>query len=110
MLVEERLLFDSEAIRDTSSHDSAITDIRWGCTKSMIFENTLNQEVTVNIYGSRNADMTNSFLRASFPIAAGTNTVQDCDCYFPYLQIKVSCASSPSSGVFTVAIYTLGAA
>lgn len=108
MLVEEKLLIDNNAIRDTASHDSVITDIRWGHTKSMIFENSLDQEATVNIYGSRTSDMSNSFLRASFPLAPGTNMVQDCSCYFPFLQIKVSCAVAPTTGVVTIAIYTLG--
>jgi hypothetical protein len=108
MNVEEKLLFNNEAIRDTDSHDSAITDIRWGHTKTMIFENSLNQEVTVSIYGSRSADMSNSFLRASFPLSSATNMVQDCGCYFPYLQIKTSCVVAPTSGTVTIAIYTLG--
>lgn len=108
MLVEEKLLFDGEAIRDTADHNSVILDIRWGQTKSMIFESSLNQDVTVSVYGSRNADMSNSFLKASFPITATTNTIQDCDCYFPYMRIIATCSVAPTSGTLTIAAYTIG--
>lgn len=109
MLVEEKLIFNAEAIRDTSSHDTAIIDIRWGKTKSMIFENTLDQDVSFSVYGSRNADMSNKFLRASFTVGTGTSNIQDCACYFPYLQVSAVCAVAPTTGSLTVAIYTMGA-
>jgi len=108
MLVEEKLLINAEAIRDTAGHDSLIHDIRWCGVKSLIVENSLNQTVTLAFYGSRNSDMSNAFLKTSFDVTATTNMVADCSCYFPYMRITATCASSPASGTLTIAAYALG--
>ena len=95
--------FDEEAIRDTSEHTSALLDNRGFQLKTIIIENGLNQPVTLECWASRHEDFSHSFLvGASFDITSSTDDYQTCESYFPFMKIKATCSTAPTTGNLSV--------
>ena len=105
MSVEYEVIgFDEEAIRDTSVHWSVLIDNRGFQLKTVIIENGLNQTVTLECWASRHADFSHSFIvGSSFDITADTDDYQTCDSYFPFMKVKATCSTAPTTGDVTVA-------
>jgi hypothetical protein len=105
----EQLAFDAEAIRDTSDHWSILLDNRGYRLKTIIIENGLNQQATFECWASRNSDFSNSFIvGSSWNVAASTDTYETSDSYFPYMKIKATCATAPTTGSLTVVCEAIG--
>ena len=95
--------FDALAIRDTSSHNGSILNLFDFQVKTLIIENSLDQQVTLQCQGSAHADFSNSFnIGSAFNVAANTDTYQTCDSFFPYMRMTAICGSSPTTGDLTV--------
>ena len=95
--------FDAEAIRDTNVHNGTIIDNFDFQLKTIIIENGLNQQITLQCQGSAHSDFSNSFdIGSSFNVAANTDTYQTCDSYFPYMRLTAQCGSSPTTGDLTI--------
>ena len=96
-------LFNAEAIRDTSGHNSIISFAGEFKPKTIIIENSLNQTVALQCQGSAHSDFSNAFnVGASVDVTATTDTYQTCDNFFPYFRMTATCSSSPTTGSLTV--------
>ena len=101
--VNQDKAFDAEAIRDTSNHNGTVLDLFDFQVKTIIVENGLNQQVTLQCQGSAHSDFSNSFnIGASFNVAADTDTYQTCDSFFPYMRLTAICSTAPTTGSLTV--------
>jgi hypothetical protein len=101
--VNQEKTFDAEAIRDTSSHNGATIPLFDFQLKTIIIENGLNQQVTLQCQASAHADFSNSFnVGSSFNVNGTTDTYQTCDSYFPYMRLTAVCSTAPTSGTLTI--------
>lgn len=105
--ITEQQLFNALAIRDTVGHDSAICPAFGYPNKTIIIDNSLNQDVTFVAYGSRDQTTWIS-LGFTWTVAAGTSNYQTCGTYFPYGKIVATCAVAPASGTLSLWIEKLG--
>ena len=97
---------DALAIRDTSAHDGDTVYNGDFQVKTIIVENSLNQQVSLQCQASANEDFSNYFnVGSAFDVTATTNSYQTCDSYFPYWRGVATCASAPTTGALTVFIY-----
>jgi len=97
---------DALSIRDTSAHTSELAENGDITIKTIVIENGLNQEVSIQCVGSANADFSNSFLiGAPFTVSAETNSFGTCDSYIPYWKAIVTCSVAPTDGELTVIIF-----
>lgn len=95
--------FDAEAIRDTSSHNGSTVYNGSFIIKTIIIENGLDEDVTLQCQASMHADFASSFdVGAPFDQAATTVDYQSCDTYFPYWRIEATCGTAPTTGVLTI--------
>ena len=93
----EDIMFDAEAIRDTSSHTSVSVNSHEMPVKTIIVNNDLNQTATLQMQGSRdNASWFN--IGSTWDVSANTWAYQTCDTFFPYGRIIVICSVAPASG------------
>jgi len=105
MSVNSQNTFTDEAIRDTSSHNGEVVFNGDFIIKTLIIENGLNQEVTLQCQASAHSDFSNHFNVGSiFDISANTNTYETCDSYFPYWRLVATCSTAPTSGGLTIII------
>ena len=95
--------FDALAIRDTSNHNSNVSDHRVFSPKTIAVCNKLDKTVTFQLQGSFAEAFTEVFdIGASFDVTATTNGWQNAEVYFPYLRLVASCSVSPTAGTLTV--------
>ena len=95
--------FDAEAIRDTNTHNGVTIYLGEFRLKTIIIENSLNQQVTLQCQASAHSDFSNNFnVGGGMVIAASTNKYETCDSYFPYMRLTATCATAPTSGSLTV--------
>lgn len=108
----EESLFNALAITDTSTHYSAIIDMRGIKGKVLYFNNTLNQSVTLAVMGARtNAITYGVTLGVTYSLTAGNSvaivaygsgggTVQNLGLQdtWPYLFVSATCSVAPTSG------------
>lgn len=101
--VNSETAFNALAIRDTSAHNGAVIPLFDFQLKTIIVENGLDQQVTLQVQASAHADFSSYFnVGSSFNIASSTNDYQTADSFFPYMRVVAQCASSPSSGSLTI--------
>jgi hypothetical protein len=101
--------FDASAIRDTNSHDGATVYNGEFSVKTIIVENGLNQQVTLQCQASANADFSHAFdIGNEWIVNASTDTYQTCDSFFPYSRIVATCGTSPTTGSLTAYIIGVG--
>lgn len=99
----ENKSFDAEAIRNTSVNNGDTLDIRGLKLKTIIIENGLDQQVTLQVQASAHSNFSNSFnVGSSFNVAASTNTFETSDSYFPYMRVTAQCSTAPTTGTLTV--------
>ena len=101
--VNQESAFDALAIRDTSDHTSTTINNFDFQLKTIIIENSLNQNVTFQCQGSAHADFSGSFnVGTEWDVTANTNSYQTCDTYFPYMRLIASCDTAPTTGSLNV--------
>lgn len=99
-------VFDAEAIRDTNLKTSTTADSQAFILKTIIIENKLDQDVTLQLCASANADFSNSFnVGSSFVVSANTNSYQTTESYFPYMKVTAQCSTAPTTGDLTVFLF-----
>ncbi len=95
-------VIDGEAIRDTNDVLSSVSDHRVFAPKTIAICNKLNQSVDFQLQGSFESAFTEVFdIGAVFNVAANTNDWQNADVYFPYLRLKATATTSPTTGDLT---------
>lgn len=105
MTAREDKIFDALAIRDTSNHDSSVSDNQHNTAKSILVDNGLNQTVTFQLEGDRtSAFSTPVDIGSTFDIVASTRGYQTVDDYFPFLRLAAICTSAPTTGSLIVYI------
>lgn len=92
---DEDQVFNDD-IRDTSSHNSLVAVSGEFLAKTIFIENGLNQQVTFQLQGARNATWLN--LGSTFNISASSDGYQTVSDYFPKYRLQAQCGTSPSSG------------
>jgi hypothetical protein len=100
--MDEDKVFDALAIRDTASKDSSVSVSGEFMAKTIFIENSLNQEVTLQLQGKRNGTKVN--IGAPFVVAASTNSYQTVSAYFPKYCMTAQCSVAPASGSLSVYI------
>ena len=109
MAVNIEKTFDALEIRDTNDHNGDTVFNGQFSVKTIIVENGLNQQVTLQCQASANADFSHSFnVGSSWNVSASTDAYQTCDSYFPYSRIVATCGSSPTTGSLTAYIIGVG--
>ena len=109
-LTTSEKVFDEEEIRDTNTHNGTTIYLGEFRLKTIIIENELNQQVTLQCQGSAHSDFSNNFnIGNSWNVAASTDTYETCDSYFPYMRLTATCATAPTSGSLTVHFVEYGA-
>ena len=96
----EDKVFDAEAIRDTVNHNSSECITGEFTAETIFIENSLDQQVTLQLQGARNATWLD--VGASFDIAATKNNWKGVSQYFPKYRLQVICGTSPTTGVLDV--------
>jgi hypothetical protein len=97
----EDKVFDALEIRDTSDHNSVISYIGEFTAETIFVCNGLDQEVTLQLQGSRDKSV---WVDVGVPVAVTANT-DDYDTvtdFFPYYRIQATCSTSPTSGQLDV--------
>lgn len=97
---DEDKVFKSEAIRDTSSHNSDESHSGEFSAKTIIIENGLDQTVTFQLQGARNSTWQN--IGSTWNVSASSNNYQTVSDYFPKYRIQASCGTSPTTGALDV--------
>lgn len=95
--MDEDKVFDALAIRDTSNHDSGKSDSGEFTAKVILIENGLNQTVTFQLQGSRDASVWLD-IGATFNVAASTNQYETVSTYFPCYRLQAICSTAPTTG------------
>jgi len=96
-------VFDALAIRDTSNHNSVVSDNRGFTPKTIAVCNKLNQTVSFQLQGCFDNTFTEVFnIGSSWDITASTNGYQNTETYFPFFRLVASCSASPTTGTLTV--------
>jgi hypothetical protein len=97
----EDTMFDGQSIRDTSAHTSPTISSSELPVKTLIYNNTLDQTVTLQLQASR--DQVNFFnVGSSFDVASNVWGYQTCDTFFPYGRIIAQCGTAPTTGTVSV--------
>jgi hypothetical protein len=108
-LSSEEKLIDALSIRDTSDHTSIKSEIKGYIPKSIIIHNGLNQQVTIQVEGSIDDTFSNPLtVGNSFNIPANTDDYETLTDYIPFLRIKASCATAPTTGALTLYLAKVG--
>lgn len=95
-------VFDALEIRNTSDHLSSVSTAVGFVPKTLIVENDLDQTVTFQLEGSSLEAFTKVIdVGSTFTVAATTNDYQTLSDYFPYLRVKATCATAPTTGSLT---------
>jgi len=101
--VQQTLVFDETEIRNTAKTMSATSDNEYFMIKTLIIENSHNQSLTAQCWGSRHSDMSKKFkIGGEWGIPADTNIFQTCDSFIPYWAIEVWAGTAPTTGNLTV--------
>lgn len=96
-------VFDANAIRDTSTHNSDNSKSGEFMAKTIVVENGLDQQVTLQLQGSCFGS-TWVNIGSSWNVAASTNGFQTVDTFFPFYRLVAQCGTSPTSGALDVFI------
>ena len=106
---DEDQVFIALAIRDTTNHDSTVATTGEFTAETIIVENGLNQQVTIQLQGSR--DETTWFdIGNSFNVAATTDDYATVTDFFPCYRVQAICSVSPTTGTLDVWILKAGVA
>lgn len=102
-------IFNIEAIRDTSSHNSSIFDNRGFTVKTIGICNGLDQSISLQLQGSSEDTFDNMFnIGEPFTVNASTNSYNTTTDYFPYIRVVATCSVAPTTGTLTVYVESVG--
>jgi len=108
--VNEDRTIDELEIRDTNAHNGTIIDLHDFQLKTIIVENGLNEDVSLQCQACAEEDFVKSFnVGPAWPATAETNMYQTCDSFFPFMRIVVTCSTAPTTGNLTVHLVQYGA-
>ena len=95
----EDVVMTASAIRDTADHYSSVSDNRGFIPKTIIVYNDTDQTITIPVEGDRDEDFDQEMLIGDeFTIPAGDHDYVTLSDYLPFLRIKVSFTSAPTTG------------
>ena len=104
--MDEDQVFTTEAIRDITTHDSAVSQTGEFTAKTIHVENELDKNVTIQLQGSRDktvwVDMGNAFT-----IDATENDFDTVTDYYPFYRVTAKCSTAPTTGTLNVWILKL---
>jgi ABC-type branched-subunit amino acid transport system substrate-binding protein len=108
--VAEDKVFDAQEIRVNTEVISTIA-VSAGLTVKTVFVcNDHNQQGTFTVWGSPLADHSKEAqIGNSFNIAANTVDFESFDTYFPYVRVKVTYSTAPTTGNLSVFLEKVGA-
>jgi len=93
---------NNNQIRDTAEYTSTVSDNRGYVPKTIIIENGLDQQVSVQCEGSRDSSFTKPLLIGSaFNVAATSDDYKTVSDYFPYFRTKTTASVAPTTGGLT---------
>lgn len=98
-VMDEDKIFDEVEIRNTSVYNSLESVSGEFHAKTIIVQNGLNEDVTLQLQGARNSvwfDIGSAFVQGAQ--SNGYKTVSD---YFPKYRLQAQCGQDPSSGSLT---------
>jgi len=112
-------LFNNLDIRDTDNHFSnaytntsdhsvnSLCSMKGFSKGSISVDNGLDQDVTIQVQGDHNADFSGSVrdIGSSFTVGAGATAYETVTDPFPYLRLRASCATAPTSGTLDAYCY-----
>ena len=98
--MDEDKVFDALEIRDTANHNSSESFSGEFMAKTIFVCNGLNQYVTLQLQGARNAVWVD--VGSSFNINQGVDSYQTVDTYFPKYRVQAICATAPTTGALNV--------
>lgn len=96
--MDQDQVFDAEAIRDTSSKTSAVSHTGEFTAETILIENGLDQQVTLQLQGCRKGGSVWFNVGSSFNVAASTNDYETVTDYFPCYRVTAICSTAPTSG------------
>jgi hypothetical protein len=99
---------DSNAIRDTNTHNSNVADIGEFTAETVVVYNGLNQQVTIQLQGSLD-ETTWIDVGNAFNVPATTNDYETVTDYFPCYRCTATCSTAPTTGDLDVWILKAGA-
>ena len=98
---DEDKVIDNNSIRDTNNHNSTVSDTGEFRAETILVENGLDQQVSVQLQGSRD-ETTWLDVGDAFNVAATSDDYQTVTDYFPCYRVVASCTTSPTSGALDV--------
>jgi len=108
-LSNEEKVIDALAVRDTSNHNSSVSENKGFIPKSIIVHNGLNQQVSIQVEGSIDDTFNNPLtVGNSFNVAAGEDDYDTLTDYLPFLRAVISCTVAPTTGTVTVYLAKVG--
>jgi hypothetical protein len=96
--MDQDQIFTEEAIRDTADHNSAVSNTGEFTAETILIENGLNQQVTLQLQGCREGGSTWFDVGDPFNVPASTNDYETVSDYFPCYRVVASCSVSPTTG------------
>ena len=100
-MADKDQLFTAEAIRDTASHDSAHAHTGEFIAQTIVIQNGLDQQVTLQLQGTVDESVWFD-IGNTFNVAATTNSYETVTDYFCCYRVQAQCGTSPTSGVVDV--------
>jgi len=86
-------------LRDTDDHISNVSDNRGAIPKTVVIYNETDQDITVQLQGDRDSDFDVAMdMGNPFVIDAGTHDYATISDYLPYLRVKITASTAPTSG------------
>ena len=100
-------LFCEEEIRDTSEHESAHSYVGEFTAETIVWHNTLNEDVTLQYQGTVD-DIVWIDIGPPIVAAAGTNDYETVTDFFPEYRVTATCSTAPTSGNLCVFLLKAG--
>ena len=102
-------IFSAEAITDTAAHYSVVSDNRATPTETIAVKNDHDEEGTFQFEGSNDVAFDDVWkIGSSFTVPANTKSSEDTTKYFPWVRLKVTYATAPSTGTLTAHLFKVG--
>jgi len=98
-------VFDALAIRDTATHNSDVSDCQgWG-KKTIIVQNGLDQDVSIQVQGDVESAFGNPYdIQSAFTVTAGKSSYKALDEYHEFLRLQATASIAPTTGTLTAYI------
>jgi len=102
-LANEEKILDALAIRDTSDHNSSVSENRGFVPKTIVIHNSLDEQVSVQLQGDIVEGFSNPMdVGSPFNVATTTNDYATLTDYLPFFRVVCSCGSAPTTGSVTI--------